>query len=364
MSDTEDSPSMQNKTDQPTDNRDPIPPTQRESALERDEYRCQICRNKGAEIGGRTTLHVHHKDSNPDGCEVHDLSNLITLCRVCHNWHHHRPEADELPVEIVEAAEDKLIGADIEILDILAAEGPLTAGEIAEKVSHEPTIRGVKERLYRIMGLDVVVDDQPQLIDQDVDTDKWGFPQQINISERRIPEQVQKIVQRTTDQLMRSAIERGCDRETVSEVFDRHRRTTYNIQYRAQAYDFPVNLFIGKGRPRKHTSPINRASKSGSEEQMILDEVGSVDKNREPNSTSSDNDADLEDTESACSVTMDPKSNGNHRDDTPDRSEMDPVCLPSLDGSDHEYLLRPEDFSEEDRPFINRINMLLLDRLE
>jgi glycerol-3-phosphate cytidylyltransferase len=46
--------------------------------LEKDNYKCQLCGQKGN--------HIHHIDYNKDNCS---LNNLITLCRKCHpktNW--------------------------------------------------------------------------------------------------------------------------------------------------------------------------------------------------------------------------------------------------------------------------------------
>jgi len=54
---------------------------QRERALERDGYQCQICGAGGEEIGKNP--HVHHitpvrKFDDPN--DAHDLDNLVTLC--------------------------------------------------------------------------------------------------------------------------------------------------------------------------------------------------------------------------------------------------------------------------------------------
>lgn len=50
----------------------------REKALQRDKYECQMCNNK-------TQLVVHHKDcSGQSDNPNNELDNLITLCRKCH----------------------------------------------------------------------------------------------------------------------------------------------------------------------------------------------------------------------------------------------------------------------------------------
>ncbi len=255
VSDTEDE---KQSEEEKSKKRDEIPSAQRKRALERDNHTCQLCSNKGAKVGGTIPLHVHHKMDSPDDCGVHDLKNLITLCLHCHNWFHNRPTPDTPPVDIRDAAADKLIPVDFEIIQILSQDGPLSTKEISERISSNHSLFALKERLWRTMGIDNAVDDQPQLLDQDSKTGDWGLPYQIDSSERRIPEQVQEIVQRTLDTLVRSALERGCDRTTVTEVFDLHYRTTYKIQYRGLAYDFPISMYIGQGRPPKDKDDLNQ----------------------------------------------------------------------------------------------------------
>lgn len=58
----------------------------REKALRRDNYTCQICGTKEA------SLCVHHKDEtgrNHKGEHNNDMDNLISLCRSCHATIHH-----------------------------------------------------------------------------------------------------------------------------------------------------------------------------------------------------------------------------------------------------------------------------------
>jgi 5-methylcytosine-specific restriction endonuclease McrA len=51
----------------------------REKALQRDNYQCQIC-------GKKESLHIHHIDGNGCGRQMpnNKLNNLITLCKNCH----------------------------------------------------------------------------------------------------------------------------------------------------------------------------------------------------------------------------------------------------------------------------------------
>jgi len=95
------------------------------------------------------------------------------------------------------------------------------------------------------MGLDNVVEDR---IDQETDTGQWGLPDQIVHSERgRIPEDTQTLLQRAEDEQVRQALARGCDRETIAEVFGIVSRTTWHKETRANAYDFPLDAVSRAG---------------------------------------------------------------------------------------------------------------------
>ena len=51
----------------------------RRGALKRAKHKCQLC-NKSS------NLHVHHRTYENRGCE--DISDVIVLCRECHEKHH------------------------------------------------------------------------------------------------------------------------------------------------------------------------------------------------------------------------------------------------------------------------------------
>ena len=269
---------------------DQIPPNQRQKALENDNYSCQLCPNKGPQAGGSMPLQVHHKSYNPDDCELHDLDNLTTLCINCHGWHHNRPTPETPPINIADEAESKLIPTDFEILDVLAQDGPLTTEVIADRISSDKSLVAVEERLWRIMGIDTVVSDQPQLLDQDANSNKWGLPYQIDTTQRHVPDQVPAIVRRTVDSIVASAIARGCDRDTVAEVIDVHTRTTYRIQYRGQAHNFSVSPHIGQGRPTKTSFQTSQSSDSNptseQEGQQHLDDLADSGVNVDDDNTS------------------------------------------------------------------------------
>ncbi|MEA1930193.1 MAG: HNH endonuclease [Euryarchaeota archaeon] len=355
-------PSDRSQSDeQTTTDRDEIPPAQRKKALERDNYTCQLCSAKGAKVGGTIPLQVHHKAYHPDDCEIHDLENLITLCLHCHNWFHNRPSPDTPAVDISDAAADKLIPVDFEIIQILSQDGPLLPSEITDRITPDQSLLAVKERLWRIMGIDNAVEDQPQLLDQDAETGKWGLPYQIDTSERRIPDQVQEIVQRTVDALVESALARGCDRATVTEVFDIHQRTTYKVQYRGQAYDFPVSMYAGKGRPEKDGDEIKQETppESNIETQQHLDDLGEEEDTESSVSTADGGTEDYVQPSNGDQTPTDPEGS-----DLSEEISMDSEWQPHPDGSTRDYLISAEKFPEDIQPLIHRLNIRRISKLE
>jgi hypothetical protein len=125
-------------TDEPASaERSEIPPNQREKARKRDNYRCQFCNEKGLRAGGSVPLEVHHKSYDPEDCDLHDLENLITLCRHCHSHLHNKPTVNDVKARITEEAAVKLLPADFEFIELLEENGPLTTQEIEDQISQE-----------------------------------------------------------------------------------------------------------------------------------------------------------------------------------------------------------------------------------
>jgi len=230
-----------------------IPPETRDMVLDRDGHRCQLCNAAGRSAGGDggAVLHVHHKQYDPEAWDVNDPANLISLCRACHNWAHKRPSTSEVPVGLCEEAESMLLEHDFEILQLLGSRGPLTTTELVDGLTTDMTSPAVRERLWLLMGLDVVCESQDaQVLDQDAKTSEWGLPTDITSSERgRIPEDRQTLIQRVEDERVRRALDRGCSREEVASVLDMHPRTTWHKERRARAYGFPLDAFTSHGRP-------------------------------------------------------------------------------------------------------------------
>jgi hypothetical protein len=63
-----------------------------------------------------------------------------------------------------------------------------------------------------------------------------------------IPDDPRMFMQRMEDELARQAIDQGCKRSYVTEVRDVSRRTTFNKEKRACAYDFPLDALDRGGR--------------------------------------------------------------------------------------------------------------------
>lgn len=55
----------------------------REMCLIRAGFMCEKCGKIGKQMGGNSTLHVHHKTYARFGCE--DMDDLIVVCKNCHS---------------------------------------------------------------------------------------------------------------------------------------------------------------------------------------------------------------------------------------------------------------------------------------
>lgn len=68
----------------------------RRVVYQRDEYQCQNCGRRGG-AAGNAELHCHHIVPKSKGGS-HDMNNLVTLCRDCHNQvhDHHIPKMSEV----------------------------------------------------------------------------------------------------------------------------------------------------------------------------------------------------------------------------------------------------------------------------
>jgi len=220
-----------------------IPPDMRRKRREKDKHRCRSCAVAGPGAGGVAELNVHHADPEPDHCEVHAMENLITLCVDCHSWFHKKPTASDVPITLSEAVQQQLRPHDYEILRFLYREGPAMASDVTAALTADMTEVAVRERLWLLMGLDRMVENcKEQLLDRDETTGEWGPPGQISESVRgRVPRDVQRMLQRIEDEVVRRALARGCDRETVASVLDIHERTTWIKQRRAYACAFPLD---------------------------------------------------------------------------------------------------------------------------
>jgi len=238
---------------------------------------------------------------------------------------------------------------------------------ITDRITPDQSPFAIKERLLRIMGIDNAVDDQPQLLDQDAETGNWGLPYQIDTSERRIPEQVQEIVQRTVDALVESALARGCDRTTVTEVFDLHHRTTYKVQYRGQAYDFPASMYTGQGRPQKDGGEIEQETppESDIEEQQHLDDLTGDEGSTESSVTTADGGTENSDPSGSRDQTLgDTEETDTSENASAEDVETSTEWQPHPNGSTRDYLITAEEFPESVQPLIHRLNILKISKQE
>lgn len=252
----------------------------RDAMLVEYSYRCQLCGRLGPERGGLAKLDVHHIERDPDGMDEHDMDNLTLLCRVCHSWFHQQSKPEDAPVALTEADQAVLLSQDIEILQYFADHGPARTGDIVSGLSIDLAVSSVRERLWVLMGLDNLVETRDrQIVDKDIETGEWGLVEQIEHSARgHIPDDPQLLVQRVEDEQVRQALDRECDRSSVTEAFGIARRTTFNKVKRACAYDFPLDAFNRGGRQvDRDTSDRGSATpdtvEDNGDEQQQLDAV-------------------------------------------------------------------------------------------
>ena len=367
------------ETTDETPDRDEIPPTQRKKAKKQDNYRCQLCPNRGPERGGDIPLNVHHKSYHPDECGLHDLPNLITLCKDCHDWHHNKPDAEELPITITDAAADKMKPIDYGILYALHDAGPLTPDEISERIQPNNTANAIIERLWQIMRMDNRVNEQSQLIHQDAETDEWGLPEQIETSRRGIPTHIKTLVRRIHDALILDALTRGCSRETVANAFGIYQRTTYKIEKRGLAYDFPLKEYTGPGRPKEDdylivdlsdsevgeepqiqqmVDALTNANGGSSDTTTVDTDNASTNRTGNGNNATANSDLDVGDANSVETL----PTRDNH--ESVDQNEIVDPDQPHIDGSNREYLITADDYPEGLRETIHRLNLTKIAKRE
>lgn len=60
--------------------------SKREKILKRDDYLCQNCKRFGRKVSAKIVHHIKHLDEYPELALTN--SNLISLCKKCHNKAH------------------------------------------------------------------------------------------------------------------------------------------------------------------------------------------------------------------------------------------------------------------------------------
>jgi hypothetical protein len=240
-----------------------VDPETRKEMLTEYKHKCQCCGRCGPEAGGLATLHVHHLTRDLEEMDEHDPENLTVLCRSCHSWQHQQTTEEDVPVTLTDEDVTVLLPQDVEVLRILADSGPLSTGGVAAELSMDLTVTAVRERLWVLMGLESLVASRDrQIVDQDVDTGKWGLVGQVEQSARgRIPTDPQTLLQRIQDEVVRQALDRGCDRDAIMAVLDISRRTTFYREKRAHAYALPLDAIDRRngGRPPADDAGVSEA---------------------------------------------------------------------------------------------------------
>lgn len=154
---------------------EPVDPQTRKRMLAEHNYRCQTCGRTDPSHGGVASLEVHHIERDPDGMAEDDPANLTVLCHSCHTWFHNRSTIEDSPVTLTAADRMHLLPQDIEIIQYFNDDGPARTGAIADGISVDQSATSIRDRLWRLMELDNLVDERDrQIIDKDVETGEWA----------------------------------------------------------------------------------------------------------------------------------------------------------------------------------------------
>lgn len=267
-----------------------IPNETAQNVLKRDTYRCQTKGCVGTEQKGSARLVVQRIKHNPLHCGENDPENLVTRCLRCSRWIRRMPSTDDLQPIL----QERLDGVDIEatwteILQYLADHGPATTGEITESVSLSSKL-SVRRALYGLMGINQRENIDGRLVVKDRVNGVYGLPWQIpdeHDAQGIIPLRPAARRSRILDELVRRLLdelpENGKEsRELVARVVDRDPHQTYQMERRAEAFDFPFERWADTKRPRQDAAAVIEAidvlagGQDNVSRQMIADVVADL----------------------------------------------------------------------------------------
>jgi hypothetical protein len=244
-----------------------IPDRVREQVLTRDVC-CQVDGCREPESDGSPGLLVQRIEDDPTHCSRDDPDNLVTRCPRCARWIAQMPSRDDLPPGLqTQLGNADIKSSRVEILEFLWNEGPAQTGEITEHVSLSSGV-SVRRALYELMGLDIrepSVDSR--LVAKDRVTAEYGLPSQI--PEQRdargvLPIQPESRRDRILDAFVERAFEALEDNvenpsELIAEIVDRDEAQTQRMRHRAQAFQFPFELWADSKRRRDDAAAVIEA---------------------------------------------------------------------------------------------------------
>lgn len=238
-----------------------------ETVFDNDGYRCQIRGCRGTAINGSARLLVQRLVDNPTHCGRNDLENLETRCLRCCRWIDQMPSQDDLPPIL----QDRLNGVEIEttwaeMLEYLDNNGPATTGEITDAVSLSSTV-GVRRALYALMGLDEREDVDGRLVVKNRVSQTYGLPWQVPDDHQArgvIPLQPTTRQNRILDEFVRRLYEElpddtGDTSQFVAEIVNRDPDQVYHMRRRAEAFQFPFEIWADTKRPRQGGTAVIEA---------------------------------------------------------------------------------------------------------
>jgi len=210
--------------------REQIPHQIRQQVLQEADYSCQLCPERGTQVGGDATLHLHHRRSPADG-GTNDPSNIVVLCDDCHHHHHSgRTDPEEVDIDL-EESDINTTPADYKLINAIEDIAPATTGYLAEEanISDAHALR----RLYALAAVNVV----SMTADRE-----WDLAGRVDDPLRgQLPDDPERAARHARDDVIRRMRDRGdMSHAEIARIVGLDERTIPTACNRARAFDPPI----------------------------------------------------------------------------------------------------------------------------
>jgi hypothetical protein len=210
--------------------REQIPHQIRQQVLQEADYSCQLCPERGTQVGGDATLHLHHRRSPADG-GTNDPSNIVVLCDDCHHHHHSgRTDPEEVDIDL-EESDINTTPADYKLINAIEDIAPATTGYLAEEanISDAHALR----RLYALAAVNVV----SMTADRE-----WDLAGRVDDPLRgQLPDDPERATRHARDDVIRRMRDRGeMSHAEIARIVGLDERTIPTACNRARAFDPPI----------------------------------------------------------------------------------------------------------------------------